>query len=348
VRAAVDHLRARLADLAADADRAARVLSQCAAEVRRFVTEARFASLDGPIRARLASDPVAVVRDDGSLMEQLSVRLSQCEQKLEELLAHRRLLVREIAANVQRGLWLLRQADQVSALPEGFGDWSDQRFLHIRFATPAVDEELVERLETMVDQLVDAGVRPSGVPLLQRATHAAVGATGFGVRILKPNPALRPERVPVTELATFSGGEQLTAAILLYCTLARLRAQARPTQSTAGVLTLDNPIGKSSNVTLLRLQRRVADAMGVQLVYTTAVDDREAVGVLPHWIRLRNERSDTRTGNQHVEVDGGDAENPHSHVSATHLWRRSDAAPSASASPTTPSAPRQPDPVVNR
>jgi hypothetical protein len=281
-------------------------------------------------------------------MEQLSVRLSQCEQKLEELLAHRRLLVREIAANVQRGLWLLRQADQVSALPEGFGDWSDQRFLHIRFATPAVDEELVERLETMVDQLVDAGVRPSGVPLLQRATHAAVGATGFGVRILKPNPALRPERVPVTELATFSGGEQLTAAILLYCTLARLRAQARPTQSTAGVLTLDNPIGKSSNVTLLRLQRRVADAMGVQLVYTTAVDDREAVGVLPHWIRLRNERSDTRTGNQHVEVDGGDAENPHSHVSATHLWRRSDAAPSASASPTTPSAPRQPDPVVNR
>jgi hypothetical protein len=151
----------------------------------------------------------------------------------------------------------------------------------------------------------------------------------------------------VTELATFSGGEQLTAAILLYCTLARLRAQARPTQSAAGMLTLDNPIGKSSNVTLLRLQRRVADAMGVQLVYTTAVDDREAVGVLPHWIRLRNERSDTRTGNQHVEVDGGEADDPQSHVSATHLWRRSEAGSSAPVQPETPSGARQQD-RVNR
>jgi hypothetical protein len=96
------------------------------------------------------------------------------------------------------------------------------------------------------------------------------------------------------------------------------------------VLTLDNPIGKSSNVTLLRLQRRVADAMGVQLIYTTAVDDREAVGVLPHWIRLRNDRSDARTGNQHVELDGGDGHESHTQVSATHLWRRSDATPSVS------------------
>ena len=325
-RTAVDALRARLAERVDEAERTSRTLSQSAAEVRRFVSDARFATLDGPIRSRLSADPVAVVHDDGALLEQLAMRLQQCEQKLEELTQHRRLLVREIAANVQRGLWLLRQADQVSALPSGFGDWSEQRFLHIRFATPAVDDELVERLEAMVDQLVDEGVRPSGVPLLQRATHAAVGATGFGVRILKPNPALRPERVPVTELATFSGGEQLTAAILLYCTLARLRAQARQAESTAGVLTLDNPIGKSSNVTLLRLQRRVADAMGVQLVYTTAVDDREAVGVLPHWIRLRNERSDARTGNQHVEVVDGDAPDDvqvaSTNVSATHMWRR--------------------------
>lgn len=331
-RVAVDALRKRLSERAEEAERASRVLSQCAADVRRFVTDARFASLDGPIRARLSSDPVAVVHDDGTLLEQLRVRLEQCEQKLEELTRHRRLLVREIAANVQRGLWLLRQADQVSVLPAGFGDWSEQRFLHIRFATPAVDDELVERLEAMVDQLVDEGVRPSGVPLLQRATHAAVGAAGFGVRILKPNPALRPERVPVTELATFSGGEQLTAAILLYCTLARLRAQARQAQTTAGVLTLDNPIGKSSNVTLLRLQRRVADAMGVQLVYTTAVDDREAVGVLPHWIRLRNDRRDARTGNQHVEL-AGDGDTGHTHVSATHMWRRDDTTPAVSGTP---------------
>jgi hypothetical protein len=323
-RTLVDDLHTRIADHADRLDRAARAVASAAADVRRFVGDDRFAALDGPIRGRLAADPVAVARDGGALVDELRIRLAQCEQTLEELTAHRRLLVREIAADTQRGLWLLRQADQVSALPAGFGDWSDERFLQIRFATPAVDEELMTRLEAMVDDLVDAGVRPAGVPLLQRAVHAAVGPQGFVVRILKPNPALIPQRVPVTELATFSGGEQLTAAILLYCTLARLRAQARQVQTAAGVLTLDNPIGKSSNVTLLQLQRRVADAMGVQLVYTTAVDDREAVGVLPHWIRLRNERRDTRTGNLHVERTDDDTA-AHGVVAATHLWRRTDA-----------------------
>jgi hypothetical protein len=324
-RARIGELRARIDEHAARADRAARDVAAAAAEVRRFVGDDRFATLDGPIRTRLTADPVAVVRGAGDEVTQLRMRRDQCGQQLDELRAHRRLLVREIAADAQRGLWLLRQADRVSALPAGFGAWSEQRFLHIRFATPAVDEELFVRLEEMVDRLVDEGVRPAGVPLLQRAVHAAAGADGFDVAILKPNPALQPQRVPVTELATFSGGEQLTAAILLYCTLARLRAQTRQAQTSAGVLTLDNPIGKSSNVTLLQLQRRVADAMGVQLVYTTAVDDREAVAVLPHWIRLRNERRDQRSGNLHVErSDDVRAATEHGVVAATHLWRRGD------------------------
>jgi multidrug efflux pump subunit AcrA (membrane-fusion protein) len=322
-RTLVDDLLTRIDEHAGRVDRAGRAAAGAASDVRRFVTDDRFSPLDGPIRERLGSDPVGVARDGATLTDQLRMRLTQCEQKLDELTAHRRLLVREIAADTQRGLWLLRQADQVSALPAGFGEWSDQRFLHIRYAAPAIDDELLARLEAMVDQLVDEGVRPAGVPLLQRAVHAAVGVEGFAVQILKPNPALRPQRVPVTELATFSGGEQLTAAILLYCTLARLRAQARQTQTAGGMLTLDNPIGKSSNVTLLQLQRRVADAMGVQLVYTTAVDDREAVGVLPHWIRLRNERRDTRSGNLHVErVTAGEGEQ--GTVEATHMWRRAD------------------------
>jgi hypothetical protein len=331
-RARVDELRTRIGERATALDRASRTVAAAAADVRRFVTDDRFSPLDGPIRARLGRDPVGVVDDAPMVLEQLRIRLAQCTQTLDELTAHRRLLVREIAADTQRGLWLLRQADQVSVLPAGFGAWSDQRFLHIRFSPPAVDDELLARLETMVDQLVDEGVRPAGVPLLQRAVHAATGSDGFAVHILKPNPALQPQRVPVTELATFSGGEQLTAAILLYCTLARLRAQAKQTQTAAGVLTLDNPIGKSSNVTLLQLQRRVADAMGVQLVYTTAVDDREAVGVLPHWIRLRNERRDARTGNLHVErtphVDDGREPDA---VAATHMWRRADTVATARA-----------------
>ncbi len=138
--------------------------------------------------------------------------------------------------------------------------------------------------------------------------------------------------MPVSDLPTFSGGEQLTAAVLLYCTLSQLRARLRGRRGTGGVLVLDNPIGKSSNATLLDLQRRVADGLGVQLVYTTAVDDRDAIAALPNRIRLRNERSDRATGNHHVEVEqdpGAPARPapgaaPVARLTATRIWRRPD------------------------
>ncbi|MGH8904899.1 MAG: hypothetical protein ACRDYA_25245, partial [Egibacteraceae bacterium] len=303
---------------AADLQEAARgQVDRRAAALQRFVRERRFDDLEGPLRDRLGADEPAVLAPRApAYADDVTVRLAQCDEKLAELDAHRDLLVKEIASTVERALHVLRQAERASVVPDGFGDWSGQRFLHIRFTGPERDEELFARLAGMVDAMAAEGLRPEGRLLLQRATHAAVGQRGFAVTILKPTPALRAERVPVTDLATFSGGEQVTAAILLYCTLAVLRARGRGQRRAGGLLVLDNPIGKSSNVTLLELQRRVADGMGVQLLYTTAVDDRDAVGVFPQWIRLRNDRADRRTGAQHVEVDDRD----HA-VTAARLWR---------------------------
>lgn len=41
--------------------------------------------------------------------------------------------------------------------------------------------------------------------------------------------------------------------------------------------------------------------MGVQLIYTTGVNDHEALRALPNVIRLRNERVDRNTGRRLVE-----------------------------------------------
>jgi hypothetical protein len=67
------------------------------------------------------------------------------------------------------------------------------------------------------------------------------------------------------------------------------------------VLILDNPIGRASRVRFLELQRDVARAMGVQLIYATGVNDHEALRALPNVIRLRNERVDRNTGRRLVE-----------------------------------------------
>ena len=105
-------------------------------------------------------------------------------------------------------------------------------------------------------------------------------------------------------MARFSGGEQLTGAILLYCTLARLRARSPgPVARPSSVLVLDNPIGRVSRPRFLEIQREVARAMGVQLIYATGVNDYEALHVLPNVIRLRNERIDRNRGHRLVEHD---------------------------------------------
>ena len=60
----------------------------------------------------------------------------------------------------------------------------------------------------------------------QRAVRAAV-PDGFQVRVLKPTADLHEERVAVSAMSKWSGGEKLTAAVVLYCIVARLRARNR-------------------------------------------------------------------------------------------------------------------------
>jgi hypothetical protein len=110
----------------------------------------------------------------------------------------------------------------------------------------------------------------------------------------------------IAEVAKFSGGEQLTCAILLYCTLAQMRARRSGRRRRSSVLVLDNPIGRASRTRFLELQRDVARAMGIQLIYTTGINDHEALHALPNRIRLRNDRADRTRGHQVIEHDHGE------------------------------------------
>jgi hypothetical protein len=62
------------------------------------------------------------------------------------------------------------------------------------------------------------------------------------------------------------------------------------------VLLLDNPFGTASKREFVELQLRVARQMGVQLIYTTGVNDLGALDVLPRILRLRKRHRDRRSG----------------------------------------------------
>jgi hypothetical protein len=142
---------------------------------------------------------------------------------------------------------------------------------------------------------------------VQRAVRRL--ARPIKVYVLHPDPARGRESVEIPEITRCSGGEQLTSAILLYCTLAQVRARARgASRKGTSTLILDNPIGRASRARFLELQREVARTMGVQLVYTTGVNDYDALRALPKIVRLRNQRVDRGSGHQVVELEEGGIE----------------------------------------
>lgn len=272
-------------------------------EVRGVATATRYAEMRSQARERMNAETDELIVDCERLASQLAPRLPVIDERLTEMDKHRRILIGALQTIGGDAGRLLQRAQRSSTLPTSLGPWAGKPYLRLNFQFPESDEEQRARLEPLVDRLVQKAEIPNGLELVKLAVAELAGARGFEAKVLKPDAVLRPEPVSITAMNTFSRGQQLTAAILLYCTLVQLRARSRgrgtgPTD--AGILVLDNPIGTCSSVALLELQRTIAREMRVQLIYATGVDDLEALETLPNKVRLRNTMRDRNTGDFHV------------------------------------------------
>ncbi|MCQ6557026.1 hypothetical protein NPS70_28135, partial [Streptomyces sp. C10-9-1] len=309
-----DQLRRELREARAAASDATRALNGLVDGAVRFVSDIRFEKTTNVARRAI----ISLGREQlgaraTEFADQLAQRLATLNTDLDNAGKHRKLIVERLAALTDGALKTLRTATRLSRLPSGLGDWEGKEFLRIRFTDPD-PSLLAARIGELVDDIAAStaarqiGARGSapkrdGIALLLRSAEAAV-PKGFSVEVLKPDSVLRDERVPVEQMNTvFSGGQELTAAIILYCTMAALRANERGQMRNrhSGVLFLDNPIGKASASYLLDLQQGVASALGVQLVYTTGLSDDRALAAFPLWIRMRND-ADLRAGLKHIRV----------------------------------------------
>ncbi|MFZ3468962.1 hypothetical protein ACODT3_32300 [Streptomyces sp. 4.24] len=335
-------LRACAADLSA-AEAAVREASDI---LVRHANANRYEQVRTPARQQIRELPAAALPEHAAAWAvAFAPRLRVLTDELAQLERNRDSIVDRLRGLVESALATLRSAQRLSQLPEGLGEWSGQEFLRIRFEEPD-QATLTDRLGEVIDEATRAAVkknstasfgegRRDGMSLLLHGVQAALEPKGIAVEILKPDAVLRAERVPVGQMGdVFSGGQLLTAAIALYCTMAALRSndRGRDKHRHAGTLFLDNPIGRANATYLLELQRAVSDALGVQLLYTTGLFDTTALAEFPLVIRLRND-ADLRAGLKYISVEehlrpglpqqSPDEETIHGEITATRMFRRS-------------------------
>jgi hypothetical protein len=229
-----------------------------------------------------------------TLFPELSQRQSLIQKQRENLQESRNILVQQLLALADAGIAFLNSAAKYSRLPATLPAFEQRPFLRIHLTEHASKEERVGKIADLLDTIVKEKEVPDGIALLQQAVRRL--ASPFSVQILLPDPA-NLQYVPPTRMMKESGGERLTSMVLLYCTLLRMRVahRTKPAGKTS-CLILDNPIGVASRAIFLQLQRDVAEAMNIQLIYTTAVKDFEALHIFPNIIRIRNDQLDRRTG----------------------------------------------------
>ncbi|WP_438489158.1 hypothetical protein [Streptomyces sp. S186] len=339
-RQAAAESRRSLRGCAADLSAAESAVRDASDVLVRHANATRYEQVRTPARQQIRELPAAALPDHAAKWaEAFAPRLRVLTDELAQLERNRDSIVDRLRGLVESSLTTLRSAQRLSRLPEGLGEWSGQEFLRIRFEDPD-QATLTERLGEVIDEATRAAVRKNsdlrrdGMSLLLRGVHAALQPRGVAVEILKPDAVLRAERVPVGQMGdVFSGGQLLTAAIALYCTMAALRSndRGRDKQRHAGTLFLDNPIGRANATYLLELQRAVADALGVQLLYTTGLFDTTALAEFPLVIRLRND-ADLRAGLKYISVEehlrpglpqpDPSGEPVHGQITATRMYRR--------------------------
>ncbi|MEU9095617.1 hypothetical protein [Streptomyces sp. NPDC048428] len=356
--------RRSLRGCAADLSTAEAAVREASDVLVRHANSTRYEQVRTPARQQIRELPAAALPEHAQKWATaFAPRLRVLTDELAQLERNRDSIVDRLRGLVDSALTTLRSAQRLSRLPEGLGEWSGQEFVRIRFEEPD-QATLTERLGEVIDEATKAALkknsdlRRDGMSLLLRGVQAALEPRGIAVEILKPDAVLRAERVPVGQMGdVFSGGQLLTAAIALYCTMAALRSndrgRDRHQHRHAGTLFLDNPIGRANATYLLELQRAVADALGVQLLYTTGLFDTTALAEFPLVIRLRND-ADLRAGLKYISVEehlrpglpqqdpGG--ETVHGEITATRMFKRSAPAPDVPAARTEDAHRRAPEP----
>jgi len=267
----------------------------------------KYPTVTTPAKDRVLHDAEeTLARNAVSLTNSLALRANMIDGELAGIAKDQSIVTDALARLVANVFDTLRKAERFSRLDAKTVGWAGRQVLRVSFDEPASQADLRTYVDRVIERRVALGAKPEGLPLLKEAVHEAAAPRGFTVKVTKPARGTVATTEDIARLGKWSGGEKLTVCVAVYCTIAALRAaNAGRKDLSGGVLLLDNPIGRASNPDLVQLQRAVAAAHKVQLIYTTGVKDPVALSLFPNVIRLDNRPGRTHNRRYIVPDDTG-------------------------------------------
>ena len=280
-------------------------------EIRRFAGSDSFGELESEreVAAHLrANDPLVAADNATRTAALIDDRLKTIEHDLSRLDDDLLACVEELERLLRTALHILRRMIRDGRIPDHVPRFGGQPVFRMGADLSRISvEQRKEILRSYVTDLAESDRVPEtgqdiAAELVDRMT-GALGRSSLGIRLLKPKGEGDTEHMPIDRV-TVSGGELLTAAMMIYLVLARLRAEAmHGGTNDGGILIMDNPLGKANKALLLKTQIGLADAMGIQLFYTTGIQDTNALAEFENIVRLRRNRQSRGTRRIPVEVE---------------------------------------------
>jgi hypothetical protein len=253
--------------------------------------------------AMLSNDFYAACSDAARLLESLADRIQTTQDNVDKMQADFDACVEELLVLSRVAISLLHSAVD-KRVPAAAPYVAGKQVLKMRANFNAINAETRRQaLTNYVDGLIQNQVVPAkGSDLVAEALLRMCGGRSLGIQVLRMVVDENQQYTPVDKISN-SGGEAVVMAMFLYVVIAQLRAetQAKLHKLAGGPLILDNPFAKATSPTMWKAQRLLAQAMGVQLVFATAIQDYNTLGEFSSFVRLRRAGRNSKSGRWHLE-----------------------------------------------
>lgn len=245
----------------------------------------------------------AAVADVARLLEGLTERIAVTQSNLDSMAQDFSAAADELVSLSQLAQSTLNSATR-KTIPAAAPSVGGKQILKMRSHLNAVSAEDRRRtLQSYLERLIESTVIPAKGTDMAADALIALSGKPLGLQLLKMSIDDTRQYEPVAELK-LSGGEAVTTAMFLYCVVSQVRSdmQAKEQRLGGGPLLLDNPFAKATKPVLWEVQLMLANAIGVQFIFATAIHDYNALGKFKHFVRLRRGSQNLKTGRKHLEL----------------------------------------------